>query len=302
MSNYSLNPELIVPMPTGKNAGPKTDSPMDSLSKDQIAEIQSEYEKKSRDYYHEIILDKANKIRISQIRELKKKLKLSQSVSGRRVIIISQAHLMGQEASNALLKTLEEPNQKTTLILTTNNYEALLPTIISRTQHIKFPPISDSEIRRCLLENNISSENPELAVKLARGSVSNLQKVNSAEAEDLQENAIQMMRTALKKRYRIDLTNSITEIVSKKDKNIIREYLTFYANWFSDILKFNSGVNINGSDNYLKITEKFSLNFGNKDLHLAVKYCQEAFQTIDQNVNPNLIFISLFIKLRKVFL
>jgi DNA polymerase III subunit delta' len=297
------NIELIVPMPTGKKAaGAKSDSPMDSLSKDQIAEIQSEYEKKSRDYYHEIILDKANKIRISQIRELKKKLKLTQSVSGHRIIIISNAHLMGAEASNALLKTLEEPNPNTTLILTTNNYEALLPTIISRTQHIKFPKISDSEMKRYLNENNIPSENPELSVKLARGSVSNLQKINSSDTEKLQENAIMMIRTALKKRYRIELTDSIAEIVAKKDKNILRDYINFYISWFSDISKISFGTRISGNENYIKVTEKFSTNFGNKDLSSAIKMCIESFQMIDQNVNPTLILLSLFIKLRKVFL
>ncbi len=296
------NIELIVPMPTGKNPGVKSDAPMNSLSPDQIMEIQTQYEKKSKDYYHEIILDKANKIRISQIRELKKQLKLTQAVSGHRVIIISNAHLMGSQASNALLKTLEEPKPSTTLILTSNNYKALLPTIISRTQHIKFAKIPDSEIIRYFQDNHVSTEGLDLSVKLARGSVPDIQKIESSNVAEFQDNAISMMRSTLKKRYRIELTEAIAKITSKKDKKILRDYIRFYITWFSDISKVTSSFQVNGSKNYLRVTEKFSVNFGDKDLAQAIKHCLASYDMIDRNVNPSLILISLFIKLRKVFL
>lgn len=58
-----------------------------------------------------------------------------------KVIIIAQAETMNPEAANRLLKTLEEPPPRTTLVLTTSNVSALLPTVVSRCQRVTFHPV-----------------------------------------------------------------------------------------------------------------------------------------------------------------
>ncbi len=79
-----------------------------------------------------------NEILISQIRELRKHLSLSPYVSSYKIVIITTAHKMSRGATNALLKTLEEPKGNTILILITSASSMLLKTIISRCQEIKF--------------------------------------------------------------------------------------------------------------------------------------------------------------------
>ena len=59
-----------------------------------------------------------------------------------RVVIISDAHALNPEAGNSLLKVLEEPPDRTILVLTAYHLHDLLPTIASRCQHIRFNPIS----------------------------------------------------------------------------------------------------------------------------------------------------------------
>lgn len=77
-------------------------------------------------------------IPIEAVRELQKFLLLKTTGSGtmRRTVIIEDAHKMTTEAQNAFLKLLEEPPADTLIILTATSPRELLPTILSRTQHI----------------------------------------------------------------------------------------------------------------------------------------------------------------------
>lgn len=84
----------------------------------------------------------AKEIKIPQIRECIWRLSLKPSIAPFKVAVIDQAHLMNSEAQAALLKTLEEPKGKTLLILITDYPDALFPTIISRTQRIRFHQIN----------------------------------------------------------------------------------------------------------------------------------------------------------------
>ncbi len=84
------------------------------------------------------ILEKEEKgsIKIEQVKQLQKKLLYSPFHNSHQFGIIKNAHLMTTEAQNALLKTLEECQEKTILILTVNNERAVLQTILSRCTRI----------------------------------------------------------------------------------------------------------------------------------------------------------------------
>jgi DNA polymerase-3 subunit delta' len=91
-------------------------------------------------------------IRIDQIRALVATLSMKPYEAVQRVVIISDAQAMNPEAGNALLKILEEPPDRTILILTAPTSE-LLPTIVSRCQNIRFNPISRKSIEEILIKN-----------------------------------------------------------------------------------------------------------------------------------------------------
>lgn len=91
-------------------------------------------------------------IGIGQIREIEARLS-RKSFEGRgHVEIIIDAHLMRREAANALLKTLEEPPEKTLLILTTSFLSGILPTVRSRTHCIRLGTLGLSDVMRVLAE------------------------------------------------------------------------------------------------------------------------------------------------------
>ena len=88
-------------------------------------------------------------IKIDQIRELCQVLTMKPYEARVRVVIIADAHTLNPAAGNALLKMLEEPPARTVLILTAPQTGDLLPTIVSRCQHIRFKPIARTIWRRC---------------------------------------------------------------------------------------------------------------------------------------------------------
>jgi DNA polymerase III subunit delta' len=99
-----------------------------------------------------IIEAEGKMIQVDQIREMIHRNSFHCYSAFFKWTIINDAHLMNKEASNSLLKTLEEPNKKTVIILITDRPESILSTIKSRTQRIKFYPLKNNEIK-LLLEN-----------------------------------------------------------------------------------------------------------------------------------------------------
>ncbi len=85
-------------------------------------------------------------IKVATMRAVSVRANLSLSFASHRYIIIRDAHKLRDEAANAFLKTLEEPNPNTSFILTTSNLNALLPTIVSRCQVVRFAPFSDDDV------------------------------------------------------------------------------------------------------------------------------------------------------------
>ena len=97
-----------------------------------------------------IEIDAASHRGIDDVRMLRDAVKLSPSSAKKKVYIIDEAHMLTTEASNALLKTLEEPPDHVVFILATTNPEKLIETIRSRTTEILFAKPSVVEIIRSL--------------------------------------------------------------------------------------------------------------------------------------------------------
>jgi len=80
------------------------------------------------------------RVRIAQVRALQAALRLRSLEGGPRVAVVADAEWLNQEAQNALLRTLEEPPPRTTLVLVTASAAGLLATVRSRCQRYAFPP------------------------------------------------------------------------------------------------------------------------------------------------------------------
>lgn len=109
-------------------------------------------------------------IRIAQVRELLQVLAMKPYEASLRVVIISDVHTMNPEAGNALLKVLEEPPDRTILILTARGTADLLPTIVSRCRRIRFNPLTRQSLVDMLMKNlSLPRETASVLASMANG-------------------------------------------------------------------------------------------------------------------------------------
>jgi hypothetical protein len=102
------------------------------------------------------------RVRIGQIRALQGSFRLRGSEAGRRAAVIADAEWLNQEAQNALLRLLEEPPPRTSLVLVAASAAGLLATVRSRCQRVTFP----TEPRRSALGPDASDEERDLVARL----------------------------------------------------------------------------------------------------------------------------------------
>src|SRR5213082_860485 len=99
-----------------------------------------------------IEIDAASNRGIDQIRELREMVRYAPAASRTKVVILDEAHMLSGEASNALLKTLEEPPDRVVFVMATTEPENLEDTIRSRSQHFHFRALTFAEITKRLEE------------------------------------------------------------------------------------------------------------------------------------------------------
>jgi DNA polymerase-3 subunit gamma/tau len=93
-----------------------------------------------------IEIDAASNRGIDQIRELRDMVRYAPAASRSKVVILDETHMLTDEASNALLKTLEEPPDRVIFVMATTQPEDLVDTIRSRSQHFHFRALTFNEI------------------------------------------------------------------------------------------------------------------------------------------------------------
>ena len=124
-----------------------------------------------------IEIDAASNRGIDQIRELREMVRYAPAASRSKVVILDEAHMLTGEASNALLKTLEEPPDRVIFVMATTQPEDLVDTIRSRSQHFHFRALTFAEIAGRLQEiaqkENLEIEQGAMAViaRMAEGSL-----------------------------------------------------------------------------------------------------------------------------------
>ncbi len=124
-----------------------------------------------------IEIDAASNRGIDQIRELREMVRYAPAAARHKVVILDEAHMLTDDASNALLKTLEEPPDRVIFVMATTQPEDLVDTIRSRSQHFHFRALTFAEIIGRLKEiagkENLKLEDGAMAViaRMAEGSL-----------------------------------------------------------------------------------------------------------------------------------
>ncbi|HTP79643.1 MAG TPA: hypothetical protein VMM57_04495 [Bacteroidota bacterium] len=286
------NLQFLFALPVGKSEK-QGDDPLTSLSQEQVESVREQLRLKAIDPYHRVEIPKATFIKINSIRQLKRTSALSQSEPGRKVFIISAAEQMNNEASNALLKTLEEPLADTVLLLTTSEKERLLPTIVSRCQVFQCDPLAAGEIERALVERDgASAEDAAVVSSIAEGSYSVARELLSDDLVKERASVVEFLRMVVGSQ-RIRLVSFIEEYSSSKDRPSLERWLKVLQSWLREALILNEGVHASGPPAEKSVVENFVRRFPEADLIAAQGSVERAIVHLRKNVYIPLVLSSL---------
>lgn len=179
-------------------------------------------------------------IKIDQIRELQRELSYRNSGSSRKVYIVEQAEKMTMQAANSLLKFLEEPQSPIVAILITDNGQAVLPTVRSRTQHVPFLPMAP----QAMLETLLAEGHPPLlsraAVHLAAGVPACRAIIQQEGFAEIRNVMIQLGKESMTRLAAAMITAQ--QQVFKTDLAERSELLlSLWILWFKDMIHFQAG-------------------------------------------------------------
>jgi DNA polymerase-3 subunit delta' len=239
-------------------------------------------------------------IKIEQIREIRKEIALKPFRSKKKVYIIDQAEKMTIEASNCLLKTIEEPPYYAIIILVCSKIDPILPTIVSRCQIVNFGLINFLKIKEILLNkiNNLEKDKAEIISKLAQGSIGKAFKL-SADKEYFvrREEVLDYLLAISPGKYGDDIFAKVEKMVSETDR--IEGILEMIKLWYRDILIIKN----TGDQKYivncdkLEILGKKSQIYSQKMLIDILDYLEQVEEYLMKNVNKRLVLERLYIKM-----
>ena len=129
-------------------------------------------------------------ITIEQVRDLAARASLRAYEGNVKVWILDPADQMQEPAANAFLKTLEEPAGRSLFILVTTAFTALLATIRSRCQEVRFDPLGDEALRTILMRHGRSAEDVAAVLPLAGGNAERALGLDVVEERARQERVV----------------------------------------------------------------------------------------------------------------
>jgi DNA polymerase III, gamma/tau subunits len=226
-------------------------------------------------------------LKIDSIRAMIRDIGLKPYEGRKKFYVIDEAGSLTEEASNALLKTLEEPPSDSVLILIVESLSSLLPTIVSRAQAIKFFPLGINEVKE-LLVNNHAVDGPRAHI------LSHLSSGRLGEALKYKDESFFARRGKV-----ISALASGAFFESdfdKLSKTELRANLDIMLTWYRDILVTKAAgqdqteiMNIDVVDVIMKEAKRMA--FGK--IEKAVKQIIATYSYIEQNANPKLAMAAL---------
>lgn len=237
-------------------------------------------------------------IRIQDIRDMIRLTTIHPMESAGRVILIDDADRMNEQAANALLKTLEEPNPRNTFILVTARAYKLPATIQSRCQRVTFSPLTKDALARFLMEKHGMEESQAaLLAASAAGSVSRALYLAREEYLTFRETLSSLLRSGITSHS--SLTLGLSSLLSS-DKVTIEDQLDLLGTVFRDALWLKETGIIDGLMNreYTDIITLLAEKLSTVELIENIRLLTDTMLSLEQNVNRSLTLDATLFRLR----
>lgn len=232
-------------------------------------------------------------IKVSDIEELQSFFQNTPSEkSGIMIYIIHVLENSNRESLNALLKFLEEPQDNVYAFITTFNEERLLPTILSRTQHLKLLPLKKEDLLQEIISEGVSEDDAEIMIQFYGDKKTILQIINNQsflKIKDLVFDTLDQLLISPKASLYFVESKIIPEL---KDKNSVRLYLDILSCAFKDIMnvKYNLPLSIKSQEQTFSTLSKIIDN--PQEIYKEIILSRGKIET---NVNLSLLLEHIFI-------
>jgi len=235
--------------------------------------------------------EKTGALKIEAVRDLTSKLALKPFEAKYRIAILDDFHMARPQAQDALLKTLEEPAESSVLVVIARGLDSLLPTIVSRCQHLSLRPASVDVVREMLItQYQTAPDHADLIARLSAGRVGwAIQAVQTGgESFEQRASALQMLEDLLSQNRagRFSVADTLGG-----DKLALSPLLELWMSYWRDILLLLSGtgnavVNVDHHEQLTRFAKAFTLEatFG------ALQATRAALTTLERtNTNARLV-------------
>ena len=260
-------------------------------------------------YKHLGVQNKQGEIRVEDAQDILKLLALKSYEGGYKVMIIWMADKMNIAASNKLLKLLEEPQEKTLFLLTTENEEDIIQTIRSRCQVLNFNALSEVVIAKAMQEKYLLDENS--AFKVAHRAQGNYNKAihvvkNDKEDFPFERWFIEWVRAAFRAKGNASAIQDLiawSEEIAGLGREGQKQFLNYCIIFFRQALLFNYQTE---KLVYLEPTisnfslEKFAPFVTGGNINTIFSELSYAIYHIERNGNAKIILTDLSIKLTRL--
>ena len=232
--------------------------------------------------------EKPNTISVDDIRaQINNDVMIKPYSSPYKVYIVNEAEKMTVQAQNAILKTLEDPPEYAVILLLTTILKSLLPTILSRCVVLNMKPVSDTLVRKYLMEQmQVPDYKAEVCVAFARGNIGKAKMLASSEDfENVKAEAISLLKYI----QDMELHEIVAAIKKINDYKLeINDYLDIIAIWYRDVLLFKATNDVN----HLVFREEIQSlrNIARRSSYEGIENVIEALDKAKSRLNANVNF------------
>ena len=261
------------------------------------------------DWYRLIGIErKQGQIGVDEAHDIVKKLSLKSYEGGYKVMIIWMAETMNIAAANKLLKLIEEPPDKTVIILIAEDESRILQTIRSRCQLLSFPPLAEQDIANALVERGLVRDEAHRLAHEANGNFNKALDLMYSDSEDLvfEKWFVQWVRSAFKAKGNKAAIHELilwSEEVAKTGRETQKKFLSYCLAVMRQALLINYKAEELA---YMKIhvdgfqLEKFAPFVHENNILPIVEELESAIFHIERNGNSKVILTDLSIKLTRL--
>lgn len=233
-------------------------------------------------------------------REIIRSLSLKSFQSKFKVMIIWQPETMHSAAANSILKILEEPPANTIFILVSSRAEQLLPTILSRTQKVTVPLLSDAEIESKLLNQGVEKAKAASIVALAEGNLNMALHLVEEEAPNHHDVFSDWMRACYQSEFSKIIT--LADLFHEKDRLYQRTFLQYALGMIREtLLGISNAQSLHRTRGGERaFVDKFKTVFNLAKLDAAYQLLNDAAYFLERNGSAKMIFTDLSIQFNRV--